>query len=284
VNAPATSLVVDGVATPVNSVEGGNLIADVKITTLGPDAMVKKQVTNIRYEPFSVTFTPGSRVEDWVGEWLNGKFVGKSVTLVGPNEQKQLRYAILTAFSTPALDAAASEPGFLKIELEPDRVLTVAAPASGVNRTSAEWRVGDFRFSLDGIATEHVVHIEPISVKLQVAADQVGIQREPTMQPGALKIANVMLTVGDQDSASWLQWVESFLVQGKNLDADEKSFKLELLSPSEKGSVTEIEGHNVGLVSFKPAPASKTGRKLWTAELYVERLAIHRGKGGNEKR
>jgi hypothetical protein len=93
-----------------------------------------------------------------------------------------------------------------------------------------------------------------------------------------------MLTVGDQDSASWLQWVESFLVQGKNLDADEKSFKLELLSPSEKGSVTEIEGHNVGLVSFKPAPASKTGRKLWTAELYVERLAIHRGKGGNEKR
>jgi hypothetical protein len=152
------------------------------------------------------------------------------------------------------------------------------AQAGFAAKAQKKLMASNFRFSVSKLESEskRVMRVQSLSIKQPVVADQVGEERIPQRQQGALQISNVLVTVPLAFAKPWLEWVDDFLVKGNSDDASERTATLQFLDPALKDALFTVTLSHVGPVRARRQVASSgiDAISLVELELYCESVAF----------
>ena len=78
------------------------------------------------------------------------------------------------------------------------------------------------------------------------------------------------------DIKPWMDWYQSFVIDGHNSDDQEIDGELIFMHPNNQHDLAAIEFHNVGIFALEPiaSETNKDGISRFTVELYVERMSF----------
>jgi hypothetical protein len=265
----------------LRSVQGGSAVASVVEESAGPGVAPKKHIGAIRYEPMTLELELGTErpLFDWIAASWAGKAQPKSGSLLSVDinqnvrSSREFQNASLTQTVFPACDASSKDVGVIRVELTAERVTAGAAagkPVTPAGRSRA-WLSQNFRLEIDGLETNHVSRIEPITV--QSGSADSGKSREPARDAGKLGFSNLQITLAESFSESWRKWHEDFVIQGAASDKHEKSGRLVLLGANLKDELAEIRFSSLGIVALR-SRLGAGGLPVVTAELYAERMDL----------
>ena len=286
------ALALDGVACGfVESVDGGDISADVIESAVGSTFFAKKTIGQPKYEDFTLQIGLGlaNPVYDWIAATLNGNYLRKdgAVTTADANlnaqAESQFSKALIHEVGFPALDAASKDASHLTIKFSPE--LTKFAQASGkVPAAGGKQKAfvgSNFRLELDGIDCSHVRAIDAFTVVVGIVADTTGDSRDVAIEPGRVEVPNVHVTITDgPTAASWQLWFEDFVVKGNNDESKEKTGTIVYLGPDLKTELGRVVLHNVGICALRHGKQDANAGAVRTlvAELYCERVELQIGK------
>jgi hypothetical protein len=272
--------------TYAHRVEGGDPIADVNEKPDG-GGLIYRQVTNVKRTDIVAEVRPNDftdLIRDFLQEkspLVDGRLVGIDYTLK-PASQLGFSRALLTGVDFPALDASSLDAGYLTIHLTPesaqDQLPGTAPTSTSTSLKATQLVIRNFSLTVSGLDTKRVTRIEPLSISMNYAPDQLGTVRQTTTQPGKLGWGFLTVTFGAADAPSWMAWRDDFLIKGNNTDAAEKSLVLTLLAPDLTTRLFELNGSGVGLVTLRRLPAtSADAAPKYQAQLYVQQWSVGKG-------
>lgn len=257
----------------LKSVEGGNAVQAPVIRGARADKYPDKSPSAVRYEDATVELqVPIPRgLWDWVNTFSSpGQVPTRTLTVSTMdfnNTEKSRRVfedSVISFMELPALDGSSKDPGYVKMSFAVGRAKDNAGTAGAKTPPSADkasskvWLQSNFRLTIDGLATNRVSKIDPITIK-----------HSPK---GQLEYSNLVITVADVDSESWKVWAAQS-VDGKPV---EKNGKLELLAPNLKDVILTVSLEGLGVVRLisekSEANADQIQRRK--VELYVEKLTF----------
>ena len=276
-------LTLDGVKCgPVRSADGGFVNAEVITTAAsGKDVFQGKHVSGVRYEPFAVTvgFANAAPVYDWVADLWKGNFVRKSGSLVVADykleakREREFLDALLTETTLPTLDASSKDPGFLTLKFSAD--LVKESNASGKQDAAAakakQWLRSGFRLQIDSLDCTKVSKIESLSVKQKTIRDDVG--RSTKALPTVLEFPDLEVTLSEVSAKTWFDWLDDFVINGKNDESNERSGTIQLLAADAKTELARIKLLGLGIYSISLPTAGDKARNV-TASLYCRRMEL----------
>lgn len=280
------SLELDGKPVGVlKSFGGGNAVAEVVTEGVGPSRVAGKHVSNIRFEPIVLEVTPSMAPEflAFLQQWPNLKPLNGAVLIGDFNQNvvKRLEFsnAIVTEIAFPELNAAGKEAFSVQVTLTPEAVRT--KPGSGRMQapgpSSKAMLSNNFRLSVDGVDLTRVNKVESFVLKQTVSNGAFGgVFKEPQRITTAPEVGDLAFTLSEAGSESIQGWFDSFLIQGKRTQADEKSGKIELLGPDLKSVLFSITLRGMGIYRLAPDAIeanAETIRRV-AAKLYVESATI----------
>jgi len=275
----------------IKSVDGGAITAEVVSEPAGPSYFTKKHIGRPRYEDFTVQvgFNMTKPLYEWIaGSWTsklerkNGSFVTADQNLQAQSERRFFN-ALITETTIPAMDGSSKEPAYLTVRLAPESIRVDKATGRIEGELAkVEQKIflpASFRLQIDGLDCTKISHIDSFTVKRPAVIDNVGDARDRAKQPGKVVFPNIRITVTESTAQSWLDWHESFVVQGNNDDRAEKNGALMLLSPNQQTVLATIRFFNMGIFSIQNDKAQANGDQIRrvTAELYVERMEFEAG-------
>ena len=82
------------------------------------------------------------------------------------------------------------------------------------------------------------------------------------------------MTFSAADVAKWSEWFDSFVLQGRNTDADEKTGTLTFLAANLKDELGRVRLFGLGIHGLAPEPTLPSAVKRMAAELYCERMEL----------
>jgi phage tail-like protein len=281
-------LELDGVPCgPIHSVAGGSATADV-IGEARPSPVAKKHLGPPRYEP--LVLEAGFDLTRDLYEWIADSWAGKTmprngaVTMTDFNgkalARREFRDAFITSVTFPKLDASVQEAAFLRVELTPE--ITVDAKAGSVPKAVAERKTAmarNFSVEIDGLECRRVASVDAFTVRQPAARDGVG-EREPVQMRGQTEFPSIRLQLSAGDADGWRSWFRSFVIDGKNTDADEKQGRITLLGPDLKDTIASVDLHNLGIFRLDDdwtTAASLAPGRMITVELYCESMSLSVG-------
>ena len=286
------ALALDGVACGfVESVDGGDISADVLETAVDNSFFATKRIGQPKYEDFvlQIGLSMAQPVYDWIAATLKGNFLRKdgSLTTADANfnatAQSQFSRALVREVEFPALDAGSKNAAHLTITFSPE--LTKSAKGSGkVPAAGAKAKAfigSNFRLELDGVDCSYVRRIDALTVQVQTSADAVGDKRDLGGQPARVEVSNLHVTIADGPSAaSWQAWFDDFVINGNSDASKEKSGAIVYLGPDMKTELGRIALQNVGICALRHPQRTPNSDQVSTlvAELYCERVELQVGK------
>jgi hypothetical protein len=270
----------------IKAIDGGYITADVIDHTQGTGAFSKKQIGSPIYEEFSLQlgFAMNKPIYDWIAaSWKmnyarhDGSIIAADFEYVA-RSAREFKGALLTETTIPACDGSVNAPGYLTVNFKPDFITYV--PGSGEKITFDQgnqqklWLPSNFRLEIDGVDCTRVSKIDAFTVKQGVVTDSVGDARVIQMKPAAPVFPNVKVTLSQISLASWMDWFQSFVVQGNNSDGQEKNGRLQLLTPDLGTALAEIKFFNMGIFKLEQESTAADANAIvrWAAELYCERM------------
>jgi hypothetical protein len=271
---------------PVRSAEGGIVSAEVVISKPASGAFASKHLSTVRYEPFvvDVGFSNAAPLYDWVSDLWKGKFDRKSGSLVltdykfEAKHERKFSNALLTETSFPALDAASKEQGFLTLKFSPELIQSTSASGKqdGAGAKAKQWLRSGFRLQIDGLDCTKVAKIESLSVKGKTSLQDTGESKLPELEPTVLEFPNLEITLSEVSSKTWFDWLEDFVIKGKNDESSERSGTIQLLAPDAKTELARIKLFGLGIYRIDTAKSDGRGDKASrvTAELYCRRMEL----------
>ena len=270
----------------LHSVEGGGVKADVIEEQLGESSnTVKKQIGRPKFEDITmeVGLDGGVELFDWIHSFFEGAGARRNGAIVAADynykekARREFHDALITEIGVPALDGSSKDPAYLKIKISPDSLLNKAGSGSPLppvpSAKQKAWLASNFRFSLGNLPCSRIGSIGAFTVAQHTTIYQDGANATPVKVPGRLEIPNLRLTVSSVDALPWIQWGDTFIVQGMNGDESELEGSLTLLDPR-LGTLAVIGLHHVGLTSLTPLPSVASGEPSQpvTVEIYAEAM------------
>lgn len=272
-----------GAAGFLKSAAGGAVTAEVKeFAQAGQPA--DKQLGQPIYEPFQIQFGLGASDPElyrWMAWAWSGNFQPKNGAILGVDHQFETRSrreffnAVITETTVPACDGASREAGSLTVKFKPEftRQVKVSGKLPGnLGMTQAKaWLASNFRLTIDGLDCTRITRIESFTVKNVLPEEQVGEFREHSRLPVKIEFPNLKITLSSASAQTWQDWLESFVVQGKNGSQDERKGRLEFLSSNQREVLATIEFTGLGIFRLENAsqPNSDAAMRT-TADLYCE--------------
>ena len=279
-NVGTTTLTIDGVPCgTVHLAEGGEPHATVVVEAASGSALPKKHLGNIAYDP--ITIVVGFPLPPPVFECIKALTMKRSsrktlvlaqydhnFNLIG--RPMEATGALLTEVRFPAFEAVTKEPARVTLIFTPQSTKTATTAAAfapkAITPQHTVYALG-YKIAIGALPTARVSRIESLTIKL--AAE--------TAPP---EFSNLTLTLARSDEEEWNRWRDSFIVNGANNDASEKTGTLELLTPA--GSTTPAETvitfqfSHVGLVRTKAIADRSNAESLSKiqAELYYETVNL----------
>lgn len=259
--------------------EGGGVTADVMEARPDPASPARKHPGPVKYEEIILSCGAGLNEPfyDWIKTFLAGKPVRKSGAVTyfdsAGSEVSRLSFtnAAITEIIFPAVDAKWQENAVMTVRLNPESTRRDRDRAGRVvNFDSASmpaWLTNHFRLSIDGLAETSA---RTTRIEAMVARD------EPAT---GLEISDLVITFPPAAAQPVESWFEDFLVKGNHADAQEKSGKLEFLSPLQPEPFFTLSFEHLGIFRLEPV-ALDTGTRLvypLQARMYCEKMRFDAG-------
>jgi hypothetical protein len=264
------ALTIDGrYAGPVASVDNCNLQADVVKEQVGPDRVASKHVSSTRPAPGTIEVGLGMSptFHTWLSRSLAGNESGHTMQLVRTDTQAyalELGKARLATVTLPKIDRASTNPAFLKIGLAAESLRRTPAPQPAIYAVPPRGFVpARLAVHIAGVRND-VATLGPWKAKAAVLTDADGNDVQI-----AVDVGDLPLRVTNRGATLTMEpWLQSFLVQGRNGDADERSVVV-TLTDGNVGGRLELQFDHAGLATGDLA-ARADGNRSYT--LYAERV------------
>jgi hypothetical protein len=259
--------------------------ADIVANDLGPDNVQKKHVSNIKWTPGKATvgIGMGKGMYEWIKAAFDKGVKTKDGTLTSADfdykAQSELTFsgALITGVTVPKLDGSSKDAAYFDIEFEAEQVRW--AKASGdlkgkIGPKQKAWLCSNFRVEIGSLPCNRVASVDSFTWKCAVAADQIGIHREPTKHPAKVTIPDLKLAISYADHDAWAQAAKAWFVDGKHLEENEMNGRIVFLGPDMNKELGEITLSNVGFKKFSDDDAEANSEKIkrFNVELYVEKM------------
>jgi hypothetical protein len=260
--------------------------ADIVANDLGPDNVQKKHVSNIKWTPGKATvgIGMGKGMYDWIkasfdkayfpnhGMFTAADFNYKAKTRL------EFEQALITSVTVPKLDGSSKDAAYFDIEFEVEKCRWSKANDEDIKGKigpkQKAWLCSNFRVEIDGLPCDRVASVDSFTWKCSVAADQVGIFREPTKHPAKVTVPDIKLAISNADQPQWADAAKKWFIDGHHLEGDERHGRIVFLGPDMKTELGDITLHNVGFKKFAEDDAEANSEKIkrFNVELYVEKM------------
>lgn len=262
--------------------------ADVVANDLGPDNVQKKHVSNIKWTAGKATvgIGMGKGMYDWIKQSFDKAYEPKSGYFVSGDfnykAQSRLDFedALITSVTVPKLDGSSKDAAYFDVEFEPERVRWSKGGGedirSKVGPKQKAWLCSNFRFELGGLPCNRVASIDSFTWKCAIAADQIGIFREPTKHPAKVTVPDLKVSISMADYQAWADDAKKWFVDGQHVEANEYTGRIVFLGPDMREEQGEITLENVGFKKFSKDDNEANSEKIarFNVELYVERMVF----------
>lgn len=268
--------------------DGLAMEADIVANDLGPDNVQKKHVANIKWTPGKATIGIGMGNECY--QWIKAAFDKGYVTKSGALTSADFNYkamsvqefsnALITSLTVPKCDAASKDAAYFDLEFEAEQVRWKKGGGEDirgkVGPKQKAWLCSNFRLEMGGLPTDRVSTVDSFTWKCAVAADQVGIFREPTKHPAKVTVPDLKFSISMADYQAWADAAKKWFVDGQHLEENELTGRLVFLNPNMKDEIGEIELLNCGFKKFSKDPSEANSEKIarFNVEMYVEKMVF----------
>ena len=267
---------------------GLSMEADIVANDLGPENMQKKHVSNIKWTPGKATvgIGMGKSMYEWIKAAFDKGYVTKNGTFTSADfdykAQSQLTFfnALITAVTVPKLDGASKEAAYFDVEFEAEQVRWAKGGGEvikgKIGPKQKAWLCSNFRVEMGGLPCSRVASVDSFTWKCAVAADQVGIFREPTKHPAKVTVPDIKLSISMADYQPWADAAKKWFVDGQHLEENEMSGRIVFLNPNMKDEIGEITLTNCGFKKFSKDDLEANSEKIarFNVELYVEKMTF----------
>jgi hypothetical protein len=274
----------------LRAASGGDAEGQVVTTGGGSSTVSNKHIASVRISDLVLEVGAGMEpaVYDWIAKAWDQKNerVSGAVVLADYNfnvmARREFQDALITETSLPALDASSKEPAFLTVKLAPELVRLSKAGGTVPSTLAAKqrpWLCSNFRLEIPGLDCARVKKIDPFRVGNKVTADNAGEERGRRLEPAAFSVSDLVITMPESSAETWRDWAQSFLVEGKNDDGQEKSGELVLLG-TDLSEIARVHLSGLGIQSLRQEKAETANAiRNVVVTLYCERAALE-WKGG----
>lgn len=288
-------LQIDGHASTayLKSVDGGWAKAQMIDESVGPDNSRIKHKSVVEIDPFTIDFgfSGANDVLMWIqSSWRknynrrNGSITHGDFNLASTFEH-QFFDALISETTFPALDGSSKEPAYMKIKVQPEKIVTRKASGarlkSNIGSKQKLWSASAFRLTIDGIDEfKYTNKIESFTIKQGIKKLYTGEDRFPQIEPTKIDFPNIVGTLSFEYADKLLNWYQRSVVDGQADPAGERSGMLEFLAPDRKTTLFAIQLFEVGIHSMnvQQSTANQDTIKRARFELYVGRMDLD-GKG-----
>jgi hypothetical protein len=272
----------------LDDADGGWASADVVTEKPGSDGVAHKHIARVKYEDICIRCgtTISNSLLDAVKTVLAGAGTRRNGTIVeydySYKELSRLNFskALITEIGFPALDAASKDAAYLTLKFTPET--TTLLPGGGSlsgtpvdQKPGKKWLCSNFRLTIDGLDCSRVSKVECLTIRQNVAVDAVGGLRVTEVQPSALDIPNLVVTLAESTAQSFYDWHRTFVIEGKNGSDQEKSGAIEFLTSDLTEVLFRLQFSNLGIFRLT---VDRTGgndnvRRV-RAEMYCEKITF----------
>jgi len=268
---------------------GGNAAGEVVKEKSNQDFVQRKHLARVSVEPITIeTGLPMPKsFYDWIKSSIEPRprFLRKNGAIIefdGSNRElgrRNFSNALITGVGFPYCDGSSKEPARLAVTLSPETVRL--SPSKGTSLPPQSGRAApllrsNFRLLIQGLeqATARASRIEAIEVK--VAASESGPGPARAVQPGAIDVPDLVVTVADSSAGPFYAWHEDFVLKGNNGQDRERPGVLEYLSPDLKTVLLALNFHNLGIHRVAPVPVAGPQDTLRRSkvEMYCEAVTV----------
>jgi len=280
-------LTLDGVVCGfVTSAGGGSISAPVVRESAG--AFVRKRLGAPTPEPIELLLDLSLEkpVYDWISESWQGQASTKSGSLIALDADLQattelhFERAVISATTIPAMDASAETACVLAIQLIPATINLegAAGPVAGlVTKQRTPWLSSNFRIAIDGLDCTKVSKVNALTITSGESSLPNDRSRGPAGTVAAIDCPDVCVVFAEESSKSWADWHETFVIQGKNDDTQEKNGSLIFLAPDLQSQLGSVTFSGLGIYRLT-REASSAGEPMHVrrtvAELYCQRMEL----------
>jgi len=269
---------------------GGSVSAEVAKIPRSTEYLIKNQLGNIKYEPFSLQcgLSMGQAFKDWIIASLNSTHSYKSGEVVVSDydlkaiQSTEFKNALVTEVGFPAADAAAKDVALLSVKFEAETTRRKAGDGARISKPTSTnqtmFHPSNFRLTIDGLeaTTGKASKVEALTIKQKVTRDNIGNARDYEIIPAGLEVPNLKFTFNRNAVEAIEKWHLDFVIEGKNDVTQEKTGLLEFLDPTRQKVLLAIEFKGLGIFDLKGDEYSNNADKVstCTAEMYCDEMTI----------
>ena len=292
-------LLIDGHASTayLKSVDGGFVKASTIDEPIGPNNNRIKHTSVADIEPFSIDcgISGANDILRWIqSSWRqefnrrNGQITHANFDLKRTFEH-QFYDALIAETTFPTLDGSSKDAAFLKVKIQPERVMSTKLPGTGgapvqANMGSKQklWTPASFRLNIDGLdEMKYANKVDSFTIKQGIKKFYTGEDRFPQIEPTKVDFPNITGTISLEFADRLLKWYDDYVVKGKADLKQQKSGSIEFLAPDKKSTIFAINLYEVGLQHAQITQSSANADQIKRVkfELYVGRMDLD-GSGG----
>ena len=252
----------------LKEVDGGHAVGDVVEEKMGSDHLAKKHLGNLQYEAISIKC--GAGMSKGLYEWIKTGFDQSShprgrengAVLFADYDKKEIarltfQHAMMEEFTMPALDASSKDAALMTIKFKPETAKKEKGKGTPIeNKISAaaqkKWLPSNFILEMGGFDCSRVSKIEALTIKQKIILDSIGSKREYELVAANVSVPNLEITISEAFADQFYEWHQSFVIDGKCDEIDEKTATLYYMAPDMKQKLFALNFFNLGV--FKIAP------------------------------
>jgi hypothetical protein len=275
----------------VNSAEGGYAVGDVVTEKLGPDHIAHKHIAGVRYEDISLACGTGMSKPfyEWVKSAFGSQHDRKDLAIKTADYDGNVKsemdvfHGLLTEIGFPALDASSKGAATLTLKISPEytRQKKGSGKLSMIAKRGPKWLAANFRLAIPGLDCTHVSQIDALTWTERVTENTAAVIRDYEKEPAVLEAPNLVVTLSEAAAESFIDWHQSFVIDGKHDQAQEKTGTLDFLTQDLKQSLFTLKFHGLGIFRLTPDKTEAGSEQVQRvkAEMYCESAEFSYGAG-----
>ena len=283
----------------LKSVDGGYVKHALVDEGIGGDLHHVKHASVAEIDPisFELGISGGDSILKWIQQSWKREFSRRNGCILHADDkykqviEHEFFGALITETTFPTLDGGSKEAAYLKIKMQPEKVISQLTPPgkklapgnSGKGQSKQkDWMCSAFRLNIEGCEELRFANkIDGFTIKQGIKKLYTGADRFPEIEPTKLEFPHLTGTIAVAYAKDLFKWYKDYVVDGKSDGAAaQRTGSLEFLSTDRKSAIFTLRLFEVGLVSLSVMPSTANADQIKRAkfELYVGRMEID-GRG-----
>jgi hypothetical protein len=290
-------LIIDGHPTTsyIKSVEGGLVKANLIEEPTGPNNLKIKHLSTAEIEPMTIEMGIAASLDmiRWIKDSWNRKPSRRSGIILYADFdghaqfEQEFHEAIITEVTFPSLDGQGKDGLFLKIKIQPERVVirqAAAVPVFGItDMIQKRFSTCAFRFEVDGIETSNTAKFEGLSFKQGFKPVMNGKFRLPQIEPTKIEFSDFSAHLPVANAGAMLSWYEKSVINGWREDKAHRTGSIEFLSRDRFLPLFRVSFDGLGVrnATLAKSEAAGDGVKRIKFDFFCSKMDIEAGPSSN---